>query len=69
MKTEQVNDDKAYADNGNIWEGWMRFDGIACNEAFDVGYDSTESGHACTYKHPALVQAFKDGVKQYKQEN
>jgi hypothetical protein len=71
MTTAQKQTDQEIFNETGIWEGWMQFDGMTCNAAFDVGYDAGESGDAMpeNFKHAALVSAWKDGKRQYAEEN
>jgi len=66
MKTDQQ-----HFDENGIWEGWMQFDGMTCNEAFDLGYDAGETGEPIPsrIKHAALVAAWNSGKHQYAEEN
>ena len=69
-QTEVQYDNEAYRANGCIWEGWMIFGGVTCNQAFDEGYDAAFSGQTdCRHEHHALRAAFRSGLEQGREEN
>jgi len=70
-KAPKQTDQEIFTETGT-WEGWMKFDGVTCNEAFDAGYDAGASVRAVmpeTFKHPALVSAWNSGKRQHGEEN
>ena len=54
-----INSEQTWQKNKK-WESWMRFEGISCSEAFDMGYE----GEIDDFTHEALKQAWKAGKDQ-----
>ena len=58
----------SYDQNGT-WELWMSFGGISCSEAFDAGYDSGGAPCPERFAHPALIEAFQSGWRQFREDH
>ena len=69
MTLMKTNNDPAFGDDSFVWEVWMVFDGVTCNQAFDEGFDFPVTGRRCCYIHPALIAAFQSGIDQFWLEN